>query len=319
MAEFVITTDLAPIQNTIVEANFDEIIRAVQERVAPYKALVVTPETVRSAKNDLAELRRLEKQIDGYRKAVKEAFMAPVNAYAERVKPALEEIQSAVESINVQVKAFDEAETQKKLEEAEAYFETAAHPDTLDYLSFGKLRGRHPEWKNKGATLDKIKSDIQIELAGVERDLTAIRAHDEKYRAVMLDAYKENLSLKDALGKYASVKRAEELEKTRAEREAQRRAEEEREAEARRQAAERAREVTERLSSKLVDDMQQTVETAQTAINEEISRLQTEQNASPEILVRDFRVWATREQLNALGAFLKANGIRYGKVPKEGA
>ena len=319
MAEFVITTDLAPIQNTIVEANFDEIIQAVRERVAPYKALVVTPETVRSAKNDLAELRRFEKQIDGYRKTIKEAFMAPVNAYAERVKPALEAIQGAVESINAQVKAFDEAETQKKLEEAAEYFRAEAKPDTLDYLSFGKLRGRHPEWKNKGATIDRIKSDIQIELAGVERDLTAIRAHDEKYRAVMLDAYKGSLNLTDALGKYASVKRAEELEKVRAEREAERRAAEEREAEARRQAEEKAREITERMSSKLVDDMRQTVETAQTAINEEISRLQTEQNASPEILVRGFRVWATREQLNALGAFLKANGIRYGRVPKEGA
>lgn len=302
MAEFVITTDLAPIQNTIVEANFDEIIQAVRERVAPYKALVVTPETVRSAKNDLAELRHFEKQIDGYRKAVKEAFMAPVNAYAERVKPALEAIQGAVESINAQVKAFDEAETQKKLEEAEAYFETAAHPDTLDYLSFGKLRGRHPEWKNKGATLDKIKSDIQIELAGVERDLTAIRAHDEKYRAVMLDAYKENLSLTDALGKYASVKRAEELEKVRAEREAERRAAEEREAEARRQAAARAREA---------------LESAEPAPAPQIEPAQ--EPAQPEILVRDFRVWSTREQLNALGAFLKANGIRYGRVPKEGA
>ena len=302
MAEFVITTDLAPIQNTIIEANFDEIIRAVQERVAPYKALVVTPETVRSAKNDLAELRRFEKQIDGYRKTIKEAFMAPVNAYAERVKPALEAIQSAVESINVQVKAFDEAETQKKLEEAAAYFRDEAKPDPLDYVSFEKLHGRHPEWKNKGATIERVKSDIQTELAGIERDLTAIRAHDEKYRAVMLDAYKERLNLTDALGKYASVKRAEELEKVRAEREAERRAAEEREAEARRQAAERAREALESAEPAPAPKIEPKPETAQ-----------------PEILVRDFRVWATREQLNALGAFLKSNGIRYGKVPKEGA
>lgn len=302
MAEFVITTDLAPIQNTIVEANFDEIIRAVQERVAPYKALVVTAETVRSAKNDLAELRRFEKQIDGYRKTIKEAFMAPVNAYAERVKPALEAIQGAVESINAQVKAFDEAETQKKLEEAAAYFRDEAKPDTLDYVSFEKLHGRHPEWKNKGATIERVKSDIQTELAGIERDLTAIRAHDEKYRAVMLDAYKGSLSLTDALGKYASVKRAEELEKARAEREAECRAAEEREAEARRQAAARAREALESAEPAPMPQIEATPEPAQ-----------------PEILVRDFRVWATREQLNALGAFLKANGIRYGKVPKEGA
>lgn len=300
MAEFVITTDLARVQNMIVEANFDEIIQAVQERVKPYNALVVTPETMQSAKKDLAELRRFEKQIDDYRKAIKAAFMAPVNAYAERVKPALDAIQSAVSSINGQVKAFEEAETQKKLEEAEAYFETEANPDTLDYVSFEKLHGRHPEWKNKGATIERVKSDIQIELAGVERDLTAIRAHDEKYRAVMLDAYKENLSLTDALGKYASVKRAEELEKTRAEREAQRRAAEEREAEARRQAAARAQEALESAEPAPAPQIEPAPEPAQ-----------------PEILARDFRVWATREQLNALGAFLKANGIRYGKVPKE--
>jgi hypothetical protein len=306
MAEFVITTDLAPIQNTVVEANFDEIIRAVQERVAPYKALVVTPETVRSAKNDLAELRRFEKQIDGYRKTIKEAFMAPVNAYAERVKPALEAIQSAVESINAQVKKFEDAETQKKIEEAAAYFQTEAKPDTLDYVSFEKLRSRHPEWKNKGATIEKVKSDIQTELAGIERDLTAIRAHDEKYRAVMLDAYKDSLRLTDALGKYASMKRTEELEKVRAEREAAARAAAEREAEERRQAAAKAREALENAEGTEIHAAPE---------NDEINEAEPVQ---PEILVRDFRVWATREQLNGLGAWLKANGVRYGKVPKEG-
>jgi hypothetical protein len=30
----------------------------------------------------------------------------------------------------------------------------------------------------------------------------------------------------------------------------------------------------------------------------------------------DFRVWATEEQLQALGQYMKSNGIRYGKVPK---
>ena len=306
MADFKITTDLAPIQSMIVEANFDEIIQAVQERVAPYQALVVTPDTVRSAKQDLAELRRFEKQIDGYRKTIKEAFMAPVNAYTENVKPALEAIQSAVANINTQVKAFDEAETQKKLEEAAAYFRAEAKPDTLDYASFEKLYGRHPEWKNKGATIERVKSDIQVELAGIERDLTAIRAHDERYSAVMLDAYRERFSLADALGKYASMKRTEELEKVRAEREAAARAAAEREAEERRQAAAKAREALENAEGTEIHAAPE---------NDEINEAEPVQ---PEILVRDFRVWATRGQLNGLAAWLKANGVRYGKVPKEG-
>jgi hypothetical protein len=232
--------------------------------------------------------------------------MAPVNAYAENVKPALEAIQSAVANINTQVKAIDEAETQKKLDEAAAYFEKTVPDDTRDFVSFEKLYGRHSEWKNKGATIEKVQSDIQVELAGIERDLAAIRAHDERYCAVMLDAYRERFSLTDALGKYASMKRTEELEKVRAEREAAARAAAERDAEERRQAAAKAMEVLESAERTEIHAAPE---------NDEIKEAEPVQS---EILVRDFRVWATREQLNGLGAWLKANGVRYGKVPKEG-
>jgi plasmid stabilization system protein ParE len=38
---------------------------------------------------------------------------------------------------------------------------------------------------------------------------------------------------------------------------------------------------------------------------------------APIEIVVDFRVWATNEQLKALGQYMRASGIKYGKVPTE--
>lgn len=296
---FEIATDLAPVRELHIAANFDKLHEFVAEIVAPYKAMVVTEDTVKNAASDRARLRKLRDRIDQYRKEIKAECMRPVDEFAEGVKPTLAEIDEAVANIDSGVKQWEAVEVQNKMDELRAFFQEKNTGAGAEIADFDKIAAANPKWKNKGYTLRSAQNDIMAKLANIDRDVTALRGqgYQDYCRAAMLEEYAKAYDISAALNVYASIRQREAAEKARQEREAERQA-----------AEQRAREQAEQAAA-------QAIQTAQTA--EQAQEPAPMQNEQPEMLVRDFRVWATREQLNALGAFMKSNGIRYGKVPKE--
>ena len=295
---FEVTTDLAPVRELHIAANFDKLHEFVAKIVAPYKAMVVTPETVKNAADDRARLRKLRDRIDQYRKEIKAECMRPVDEFAEGVKPTLAEIDEAVANIDSGVKQWEAVEVQNKMDDLRAFFHEKNTGAGAELADFDKIAAAFPKWKNKGYALKAAQNDIMAKLANIDRDVNALRGqgYPDYCRAAMLEEYAKAYDISAALNVYASIQRREAMEKARQEREAERR-----------MAAERkAQEEAERAA--------QTVPPTQTA--EQAPEPAKEAEESPEMLVRDFRVWATREQLNALGAFMKANGIKYGRVPR---
>lgn len=313
--EFTLKTDLAPIRDGTVVANFDEALAAVRQIVAPYQNLAVTPDTVREAAGDRARLRKLRDRIDDQRKAVKAAYMAPVDAYTAAAKPILDEIDAAINNIDGQVKAFEERERQEKLSRLREFFDEQ-NAKACGVVEWDKIAARHPEWKNKGCTEDKAKSDILTEFAGIERDLQAIHSPAyEQYRLVMIEKYCERYNLADAINVYTQIKRREAME-------AERKKREEEEARA---AAER------KLMEAEAERQRRQIATETTnALNREFTRAETETPAAaedggdvpvqtaPAVKRVEFWVEVTREQSKALGRFLRENGIRYGAIGREG-
>ena len=291
--EFQVTTDLAPVRELHIEANFDKLYEFITARVAVYKNVIVTEETVKNAAADRAMLRSLRDRIDQNRKEIKAVCMRPVDEFAEGIKPTFAEIDAAIANIDEQVKKWEALEVQNKLNGLREFFKEKNTGPGAEIADFDKIAAANPKWKNKGYEVKAAQNDIMSALANIDRGMNALRGqgYPDYCRATMIERFAKDYDLAAALNVYTQIQRREAMEKARQEREAeQQRAE---------QAAQAA----------------QAFQPVQTAVYaEEPAPVQTEQ---PETLVRDFRVWATREQLNALGAFLKANGIRYGKVPKE--
>lgn len=293
--EFQVTTDLAPVRELHIEANFDKLHEFVAARVAVYKNMVVTEETVKNAAADRAMLRKLRDRIDQNRKEIKAECLRPSDEFAEGIKPTLSEIDAAIANIDEQVKKWEAVEVQNKMDALRAFFQEKNTGAGAEIADFDKIAATFPKWKNKGYELKAAQNDIMSALANIDRGMMALRGpgYPDTCRAAMIERFAKDYDLAAALNVYTQIQRREAMERARQEREA----EQQRAAEA--AAAQAA----------------QTFQPVQTAAPaEEPAPVQT---AQPEMLIRDFRVWATREQLNALGAFMKANGIRYGKVPKE--
>lgn len=293
--EFQVTTDLAPVRELHIEANFDKLHEFVAARVAVYKNMVVTEETVKNAAADRAMLRKLRDRIDQNRKEIKAECLRPSDEFAEGIKPTLSEIDAAIANIDEQVKKWEAVEVQNKMDALRAFFQEKNTGAGAEIADFDKIAATFPKWKNKGYELKAAQNDIMSALANIDRGMMALRGpgYPDTCRAAMIERFAVDYDLAAALNVYTQIQRREAMEKAAQEREAERK---------------RAAEAAAAQAAQAF----RPVQTAAPA--EEPAPVQT---AQPEVLVRDFRVWATREQLNALGAFLKANGIRYGKVPKE--
>ena len=59
--EFKLTTDLTPIKQTILTANFAEVESQLRELMAPYENMVLREEDIAEGKNVLARIRKVEK------------------------------------------------------------------------------------------------------------------------------------------------------------------------------------------------------------------------------------------------------------------
>lgn len=304
MAEFQISTDLAVIRDITVAANFDELLAAVSEIAAPYEALVVTPETVRNAASDRAKLRKLQSRIDEQRKAVKAACMAPAEAFAEKMKPAMDRISAAIENLDRQVKAFEAQEAADKMTRLRDYFNLTVTDVSRDYADFDKIAARHKDWKNKGKTEEQCQSDIQVELANIERSLNALRGYPDQYMAPMLEAFSKNYDLADSLTVYQNIKRREEQERVLAEKAAEREA-----------ALKQAEEAVKEEPSPATLAAYALANALNREMDQGAAENPGEQDEEP-VAERYVEFWVrvTPEQSKALGRFLKENRIKYGAI-----
>ena len=303
MADFIIETNLAEIGSKQIAANFEEALATVREIVAPYTALVVTPDTIKQAAGDRAKLRKMRSALDDYRKTAKTECMRPYTAFEERMKPIFTAIDEAVENIDGQVKAFEAAAEQEKMDELHAFFDSQLTDETREIADWEKIK--NPRWKNKTFDLVTARNEIQMAVGGIERDLNALRNYPEPYKSVMLEKYGKEYRLSDAISWYTQTMVREAERKRREEEDARRAAEE----------AARAARTAQEITNSLAEQFP--AQTEEQPVTPPVAPDAPKRKTYPR-RVEFWVVIENAEQGKALGAFLKGNGIEYGAIKREG-
>lgn len=207
--------------------NGAEVAQAVSAKLAEYEGAVYTPDTIRNAKEDRAELNKLSKALDAERKRVKALYSAPYEAFEKEVKEIVKKIDDCSRAIDAQVKAFEEAEKRKKAEAIREMF------DGMDFhgIEFDKIYV--PSWANASVTLASVKKEMEARSSQIAMDFDVLEGVDE-YQFEAIKKYKETLSLADAMSEVNRLKRMaaerEEYERKKAEHEARLRGEAEKKA-----------------------------------------------------------------------------------------
>lgn len=288
--------------------NLEQLKAELTPLLETYKNIIVSEDGIKQAKEDKAKLNKLRTAIEDRRKDAKKQILSYYTPLENECKTIVEMIDEPVESIDKQIKAFEEKYKSEKLATLKTAFYKTNHPEWLEFN-----RVVPEKWENKTAKTDKLIEEITSTVDRINSDITAIKEDfgDKPYFTAIAKEYKNNLD-KAVTYEYAMKlgKEYEEYEKRKAEEEqARQKAEEERrqaEEQARKQAGmQTATENAENVPNSSADGSNViTPPTEQTAVNEP-------SNALDSVLSGTFTVTCKKSQLKALVQYMKSNGIEY--------
>ncbi len=217
-----------------IRFNYDEIKTYAQRVRAEYAGIIVTEDTTKESKKDLANLRKLNKSLDERRKDVKNEYMEAFNQFDRQVKDCMEDIMVPILELDEQIKEFERQKKENKKKAIAAMFPEIAG-DMAEYIVLDKIY--NPKWENTSVSLSSIKVEISNFVASVKTSVETIKSMNSECVEEALAKFKVDLSLSNAIAfinQYES-RRAEILQ-----REKERRAAQEEEARQRKLEAERA-------------------------------------------------------------------------------
>lgn len=184
--EFKIITDLSALPQ-VIETNGEELKAWLSEKLTQYNEIVVTPETIKAAKDDKVKLTKLRTALEERRKEVKRQCMAPYEDFERKYKEILALIDKPISAIDSQIKALDEQEQNLKYAHLQVCFE--------DYISAMNVpidvnfdRILNPKWKNKTMKADTLENEIRDTLCRIKADVEELNSYytgSPHYTAIM--------------------------------------------------------------------------------------------------------------------------------------
>lgn len=210
-----------------ISFNFEEIKEQLSAEMAYYKGMLFTEETKKEAKETVAALRKLKKEVSDRRIEIKKAYLQPYDDFEAKVKELDALINEPIAFISEQVAEFERrrVEEKKKLI-GEIYAGIMAEHDFVaEYLPLDRIYDS--KWENATTTQKAITEAIADRVERMERDLYTIREMQSEFEDKGLAKYKSTLELADAIAVMNQYqKQKEEIMRREKEREERQRAEE---------------------------------------------------------------------------------------------
>ena len=304
-AEFRITTDLAPLRQFQIEANFEETKAWLTENLDPLRTMAVTPESMSQCKQYRASIRKVSARIDESRKMAKAAALEAYSSFETKCKELTALCEEAANALDVQIKAMEEAAKQEKKQRLAAYFAQVVG-DMAEWLTFDDCF--NPKWLNATYAESTAQADICAAIDRCRADLSAIRALHSEFETTLLDEYTRTRNISAVLVKNETLTRMKAAEEERRRREAE-------------AAAKYAEQKTACAAARMVS-AGEAVREEHSEVGQVIATVEREaferavSEPEPTYTV-DFRVFGTAAQLDELRVYMRTKGIRYGRVPQE--
>lgn len=270
-----------------VKWNYPEVKAWLEDGLAAYKGRVYTEDTITQAKKDRANLNKLADAIAAKRREMKATYLHPYEEFDGQAKELERMVKAQSAEIDAQVKAYDNARKEEKRAKIVELYE-ALIGNLAGLVPYDRLHD--PKWLNittsmttiteeLGRKIDRIAAGLaSIDTLGLDADIA------QQVKGVFLKDFDLAAALTE---KDRIIRQREELARLTAAREAESAAQ---------TAQQGARGYT-------------TAPTENTA-----TALQRGDSGMEKMHVITFRVRVTASQLQGLGDYMKANGIRPERV-----
>ncbi len=257
--------------------NYEELRTELLQKVSVYESMVYTEDQIKEAKADRAALNRLKKALNDERIRQEKTYMQPFNAFKSQIAELVKIIDKSVSVVDKQVKEFEEQQRAEKLKAIEEYWHSVLADNKVpEAVSFKQILD--DKWLNASVSMKSIQGAIDGRLEQMAKDLAVI-ADLPSYAFEAQECYMDTLDLAKAV---SEAHRLQEQAEKRAAWEA-----------AQQKCAEKASPVTQ--------------------IKPDINDPDGLEN-SPCRQWIGFQAFLSADEARALGAWLKANGIKYRSI-----
>ena len=173
----------------VVEFNKEDLRGYLELQLEKYKNLVVTSETEKDCKKVKAELGKLEKSIEDFRKVTKKAVSEPITKFEEDCKELVALIHEVKNPIDSQLKEIEDARKAEK--------EALIREEIAKIVTEYSLDEKHSAqidikaaWLNKSTSMNKITTELKnlaetlkIAQMSVQKNIGLIRSTCELHNA----------------------------------------------------------------------------------------------------------------------------------------
>ncbi len=154
-----------------IKWNNEEIKKEVAQKLEYYKNIVYDETEIKEAKKDRASLKKFVEALENKRKEIKKQCLAPYEDFEKEEKEIVAMFSEATSSIDSQIKNFEQARKDKKLDEIKGLFVSAEFPE---WVSFEQIFDER--WLNVSVSVKNIETQIKNAREQIEKDLEMLRA-----------------------------------------------------------------------------------------------------------------------------------------------
>lgn len=295
--------------------NEAEVMAALDGKLAAYQGRQYTEAEIKHAREDRAEVNRIEKQLAEAQKRVTDLYRQPVADFTAKVKLCREKTKQVSAAIDAQIKAVEQARRQEKREQFRQIYAGAAAGELAALIPFEKLLDER--WLNASAAFGPARDELLTRIETCRAELETLRRTCGEDFPAVERAYLQSLSVREGLAEFQRLQDA---------RAAQRRAEQARQAEAAAAAAAPIilRPTEEQQAIRAEGERRARANQAITAdgrldfslqqFGRQDGGAQEDAAAGPPRAWYNFGAWLTGDDIAALREFFASRGIRYGKA-----
>lgn len=153
-----------------IKWNNEEIKKEVAQKLEYYKNVVYDETEIKEAKKDRASLKKFVEALENKRKEIKKQCLAPYEEFEKEEKEIIAMFSEATLSIDSQIKNFEQAKKDKKLDEIKGLFVSAEFPE---WVSFEQIFDER--WLNVSVSIKNIETQINNTRKQIEKDLEMLR------------------------------------------------------------------------------------------------------------------------------------------------
>lgn len=151
--------------------NYAELKQQLEAGLASYKGLAYGDDQIGEAKKDRARLNKLADAIDGKRKEMKSLYLRPYEAFEAQAKELVGMVKATVREIDDQVKAYEAEKKRQKQEAIEAQYQ-AMIGDLAELVPYSRLH--NPKWLNASTGMGAICQELGGKIDRIAAGLAAI-------------------------------------------------------------------------------------------------------------------------------------------------